>query len=175
MTVLRICKFGEDVLARKADPVTAWNEELERLVRDMEATMHEARGVGLAANQIGLATNLAIIDLNADSQKSELWVLTNPELVESSGSIKEEEGCLSIPDVTAMVERPERVVVKYQDLRGDEKFIEGSGLLARALCHELDHLAGTLFPSRIPGMRGDLLKRRVRKMAQSGEWDEVVP
>ena len=78
MTVLRICKFGEDVLARKADPVTAWNEELERLVRDMEATMHEARGVGLAANQIGLATNLAIIDLNPDSQKSELWVLTNP-------------------------------------------------------------------------------------------------
>lgn len=175
MTVLRICKFGEDILARKADPVTAWNEELERLVLDMEATMHQARGVGLAANQVGVAKDLAIIDLSPDTQKSELWVLTNPVIVESSGSIKEEEGCLSIPDVTAIVERPERVVVRFQDLRGDEKFIEGSGLLARALCHELDHLAGTLFPQRIPGMRGDLLKRRLRKMSQAGEWDEVVP
>lgn len=175
MSVLRICKFGEDVLARKADPVTAWDEELERLVRNMEETMHQAQGVGLAANQVGIARDLAILDLNPGTQKSELWVLTNPEIVESTGSIKEEEGCLSIPGVTAIVERPEKVVVRFRDLRGDEKFIEGSGLLARALCHELDHLNGTLFPQRIPGMRGDLLKRRVRKMSQTGEWDDVVP
>ncbi len=175
MSVLRICKFGDPVLAHRTDPVKAWNEELERLVRDMEETMHAARGIGLAANQVGIAQQLAIIDLAPGTQKSELWVLTNPEIVESSGSIKEEEGCLSIPGFTEVVERPEKVVVKFRDLRGDEQFIEGSGLLARALCHELDHLDGTLFPQRIRGMRGELVRKRVKKAAQAGEWEEVFP
>ena len=175
MSVLRICKFGEAVLARKTERVESWDDTLERLVRDMEETMHAARGVGLAANQVGVARRLAIIDLAPATDKSELWVLANPEIVEAHGTVKDEEGCLSIPNFTCPVERPERVVVRYTDPRGDEKFIEGSGLLARALCHEIDHLDGMLFPQRIPGMRGDLAKRRVRKLSQSGEWDDVVP
>jgi peptide deformylase len=175
MSVLRICKWGEDVLNKRTDPVTAWNEELERIVREMEATMHAARGIGLAANQVGIGKQLAILDLAPGTQKSELWVLTNPEIVEASGSIKEEEGCLSIPGFTEIVERPEKVVVRFLDLAGEEKFIEGSGLLARALCHELDHLDGTLFPARIRGMRGDLVRKRVKKAAKSGEWEEVFP
>ena len=175
MSVLRICKFGEEVLNRKTDPVTAWNEELEKIVREMEETMHAAHGIGLAANQVGLALNMAIIDLAPDTQKSELWVLTNPEIVESSGSIKESEGCLSIPGVYEIVERPEKVVVKFQDAEGQEKFIEGSGLLARALCHEIDHLNGMVFPQRIKGLRGDLVKRQVRKLQKSGEWEKVEP
>lgn len=175
MSVLRICKFGEDVLNRKTDPVTAWNEELERIVRDMEETMHAAHGIGLAANQVGIGRRLAIIDLAPGTQKSELWVLTNPEVVETSGAIKDEEGCLSIPGFTELVERPENVVVRFRDLAGDEKFIEGSGLLARALCHELDHLEGTLFPQRILGLRGDLVRKRVKKAAKSGEFDDAEP
>jgi peptide deformylase len=175
VSVLRICKFGEEVLNRKTDPVTAWNEELERIVREMEETMHAARGIGLAANQVGLGKRLAILDLNPGTQKSELWVLTNPEIVETAGAVKDEEGCLSIPGFTEIVERPEKVVVRFQDLAGEEKFIEGSGLLARALCHELDHLEGTLFPMRIRGMRGDLVRKRVKKAAKSGEWEEVYP
>jgi peptide deformylase len=175
MAVMRICKFGEEVLNKRTDPVTAWNEELERIVREMEETMHAARGIGLAANQVGLAKQLAIIDLAPGTQKSELWVLTNPEIVEATGAVKEEEGCLSIPGFTEMVERPEKVVVRFHDLAGDEKFIEASGLMARALCHELDHLDGTLFPQRIRGMRGDLVRKRVKKAAKSGEWEEVFP
>jgi peptide deformylase len=173
--VLRICKFGEDVLARKTELISAWDDELELLVRDMEETMHAARGVGLAANQVGIGRRLAIIDLEPGTAQSHLWVLRNPEIVESSGSIKDDEGCLSIPGLSAPVDRPERVVVRYIDQRGDEQFVEGEGLLARALCHEIDHLNGMLFPQRIPGMRGDLFKRRVKKMSKSGEWDEVVP
>ena len=175
MSVLRIVKFGEDVLARKAEPVHSWDDELEKLVRDMEETMHAARGIGLAANQVGVGRRLAIIDLGPAGERSELWVIANPEIVEAHGTVKDEEGCLSIPGLTAPVDRPERVVVKFTDPRGEEKFIEGSGLLARALCHEIDHLNGTLFPQRIPGVRGDLFKRRLRKMAKNGEWDDVEP
>ena len=175
MTTLPIVKFGHEALSHAADPVTTWDEELEKLVRDMEETMLAARGVGLAANQVGLPQSLAIIDLNPGTQSSELWVLTNPEIVETSGALKEEEGCLSIPGVTAMVERPEKVVVRFHDLRGDEKYIEGTGLLARALCHELDHLAGMLFPQRILGMRGDLLRSRVKKLLREEAWKDVYP
>lgn len=175
MSVLRICKFGEDVLNRKTEPVTAWNEELEKIVREMEETMHAARGIGLAANQVGMSKQLAIIDLSPGTLNSELWVLTNPEIVEATGSVKDEEGCLSIPGFTEIVERPEKVVVRFQDLAGEEKFIEGSGLLARALCHELDHLDGTLFPQRILGLRGELVRKRVKKAARGGEWEEVFP
>ena len=175
MSVLPIVKFGHDVLSRKTEPVAAWGDELERLVRDMEETMHAARGIGLAANQVCLSMRLAIIDLEPATERSELWVLANPEIVESSGIVKESEGCLSIPGVFELVERPERVVVRYQELRGDEKVVEGTGLLARALCHEIDHLNGLLFPQRIRGLRGDLVKRRVKKMARSGQFDEVHP
>ena len=175
MAVLCIVKYGEEVLSTKTQAISTWDERLEQLVRDMEETMHAARGIGLAANQVGLSTRLAIIDLEPGGEKSLLWVLTNPEIVESSGTLKESEGCLSIPGVFELVERPEKVVVRYQDLRGDEKFVEGSGLLARALCHELDHLNGTLFPQRITGLRGDLVRRRVRKLARTGDWDESYP
>lgn len=175
MPVLPIVKYGNAALTRRAAPVTSWDERLEQLVREMEETMHAAHGVGLAANQVGRPDDLAIIDLNPGTQSSELWVLTNPEIVEASGCIKEEEGCLSIPGFTALVERPERVVVKFRDLRGDEKFIEGSGLLARALCHELDHLAGMLFPQRIGGVRGDLARSRVKKLAREDAWKDVFP
>lgn len=175
MSILPIVKAGHLALARKTEEITSWDERLEQLVRDMQETMMAAHGIGLAANQVGVTQNLAIIDLNPGTTSSELWVMTNPELVESKGAIKEEEGCLSIPGLTAIVERPEKVVVRFRDLRGDEKFIEGSGLLARALCHELDHLAGMLFPQRIRGVRGDLVRSKVKKMARDEAWKDVYP
>src|SRR5688500_3740832 len=138
MSVLRVVKFGDDVLARRCAPVAKWDDDLAKLVRDMEETMHAARGIGLAANQVGIPASLAIIDLAPATDTSELWVLTNPEIVETSGSIKDQEGCLSIPGVYETVERPEKVVVRFQDLEGQEQFVEGTGLMARALCHEID-------------------------------------
>ena len=175
MTVMRIVKLGADVLARKTDPVTSWDEGLARLVTDMEQTMHAARGIGLAANQVGLPLALAIIDLDPGGPESHLWVLTNPEIVESDGAVKDDEGCLSIPSLSAIVERADRVVARYRDLAGEEQHVEGTGLMARALCHEIDHLNGFLFTQRIPGVRGDLVRRRARKMQRSGDWDDVTP
>jgi len=175
VAVLRITKLGEDVLARPCEPVTAWDERLEAVVADMVETMHAARGVGLAANQVGLSLQLAIIDIAPDSPESKLWVLTNPEILEVEGGVREEEGCLSIPGLAAPLERPERVVARFQDLKGEWQQVEGTGLMARALCHEIDHLQGRLFIQRISGIRGDMVRRRAKRMARSGEWEDVHP
>lgn len=175
MTVMRICKLGDEVLGRPTSPVEDWGDDLQRLVADMEETMHAAQGVGLAANQVGLSLRLAIIDVAPGTQESHLWVLTNPEIVEAEGDQKEEEGCLSVPGLAALVERPARVVARYQDLDGAWQEIEGTGLLARALCHEIDHLDGKLFIQRIAGLRGDMVRRRARKMSRDGSWDDVHP
>ncbi|MEM7248780.1 MAG: peptide deformylase [Acidobacteriota bacterium] len=172
MSILKIVTMGHEALTKEAEPVTDWGDRLELLVRDMQETMLFARGVGLAANQVGLPDNLTIIDINAGTSKSELFVLTNPEIVESSGQVKEEEGCLSIPGFMVEVVRPEKVVVKYQDERSDEQFIEASGLMARALCHELDHLNGRLFIENLKGLKGDMARRKAKKMQRRGEFDD---
>lgn len=175
MTVMRICKMGEEVLARPTAPVTEWGEDLRRLVADMEETMHAAHGVGLAANQVGLSLRLAIIDVAPGTAESKLWILVNPEIVETDGVQKDEEGCLSVPGLGAPVERPARVVARFQDLEGRWQSVEGTGLMARALCHETDHLDGKLFVQRIPGLRGDMVRRKARKMMREGVFDEVTP
>jgi peptide deformylase len=175
VAVLPIVKMGHDALARRAEPVTDWGDWLQDLVRDMVETMNAAHGVGLAANQVGLPHDLAIIDVAAGTSESSLLVLTNAEILELSGEVKEEEGCLSIPGLVAEVARPERAVVRCRDEHGDERIVEGEGLLARALCHEIDHLHGKLFIQRIPGVRGDLVRRRARKMRKSGDWEDVYP
>lgn len=175
MAILPIVKMGHERLGLRAEPVTDWGDWLQELVRDMVETMNAAHGVGLAANQVGLPHDLAIIDVDAGTSESSLIVLTNPEIVETSGTVKEEEGCLSIPGLTAEVERPARVVARYQDEHGVERTIEGEGLLAKALVHEIDHLNGILYVQRIKGVRGDLVRRRARKMRDRGEWEDVYP
>ena len=128
MAILPIVKMGHEQLAKRAEPVTDWGDWLLELVRDMTETMHAANGVGLAANQVGLPHDLAIIDVHAGTSESDLIILTNAEIVETSGSIKEEEGCLSVPGLSAEVVRPERVVARFQDAAGIEPAIEADGL-----------------------------------------------
>lgn len=175
LTILRIEKLGSEVLGHETEPITAWDEELRSLVEDMQETMLAARGVGLAANQVGISRRVAIIDLAPGTEESELHVLTNPEILETDGAIREDEGCLSVPGLTAIVERPERVVARYRDLEGVEREMEGTGLMARALCHEIDHLNGMLYVQRVPGIRGDMLRRKARKMQRQGAWEDVHP
>src|SRR6185503_7987741 len=119
-----------------------------------------APGIGLAAPQIGVAVKLAVIDVSGGKRGGELITLINPEFVERDGMQLEEEGCLSVPGFNATVPRPARVVVRAQDREGAVRSIEGTGLLARALQHELDHLDGTLFIDRLRGIKRDLILRK---------------
>ena len=146
MAVLRITKHGELVLKKPSAPVdfAAIKEDLPKLLRDMWATMYSVRGVGLAAPQIGLNIRLSIIDVRPDNKPQRL-VLINPEIVSLSGSITDEEGCLSVPGVYAKVKRSTRARVRALDERGQPWEMTGDGLLARAFQHEIDHLDGKLF------------------------------
>ncbi|HUL72995.1 MAG TPA: peptide deformylase [Vicinamibacterales bacterium] len=165
-----IVRYGEPALTRPAAPVTEFDESLARLIDDMVDTMYAAPGVGLAAPQVGVPLRVAVIDLSVGKRGGELITLVNPEFVERDGMQLEDEGCLSLPGFTATVARPAHAVVRAKDRHGQERIIEGSGLLARALQHEMDHLDGLLFLDRLRGVKRDLIVRKVRKLQRTGKW-----
>ncbi|MBI5244512.1 MAG: peptide deformylase [Elusimicrobia bacterium] len=152
--VLRITKQGEPILKKAAQPVDfgALKKDLPRLLRDMWSTMYAAKGVGLAAPQVGLALRLAVIDVKPEG-KSERLVLINPEIVSREGAVVQEEGCLSLPGVYVKLKRHSIVRVKAFDERGEPWERTAEGLLARALEHEVDHLDGKLFIDRLDMVR----------------------
>jgi peptide deformylase len=170
MAVLPIRKYGDPVLRDPAEPVTVIDESIHRLVDDMIDTMYAAPGVGLAANQVGVSKRLMVIDLSVGEEPGEVYVMINPEIVESEGEITEEEGCLSIPDFVEIVTRPERVLVRYLDREGVEREMWGEELMARAICHEIDHLNGTLFIDYLRGLKKDRILKRIQKLSKRGEW-----
>lgn len=157
-------------MEKVCSPVVHFDEELRTLVRDMLETMYAAPGVGLAANQIGFDLRLIVIDITGGQEEGQQIILANPEVVYQEGVQREEEGCLSVPDFTAVVERPYKVRVIGQDLEGNSIEKYGEGLLARALCHEIDHINGVLYLDRISAFRRDLIKRKIRKLVKAGEW-----
>ncbi len=165
-----IHKYGAPTLQSLAAPVPAVDADVQRTVDDMVDTMYAAPGIGLAAPQIGIPLRIAVIDLSVGKRGGELVVLVNPEFVDREGMQLEEEGCLSVPGFTATVPRPARVSVRALDRSGASRVVEGTGLLARALQHEMDHLDGRLFLSRIRGLKRDLIVRRIRKLERAGRW-----
>jgi len=165
-----ILKYGEAALHEKARPVEAITPEVERLIDDMIETMYAAPGVGLAATQIGVSWRVFVVDTSVGRDPKGLIVMVNPEFVERDGMQLEEEGCLSVPGFNATVVRPSRVVVKGLDRSGAEHQVDGSGLLARAFQHEMDHLDGTLFVDRLRGIKRDLIVRKIRKLTRAGKW-----
>jgi len=165
-----ILKYGDSPLHEAAQPVDAITPEIDRLVNDMIETMYAAPGIGLAAPQVGVPLRLFVVDLSAGRDPNGLNVLINPEFVEVEGVQLEEEGCLSLPGFNATVVRPSRIVVKSLDRNGTEQTIEGTGLLARAFQHEMDHLDGALFVDRLRGIKRDMIVRRIKKLARSGKW-----
>jgi peptide deformylase len=168
--VLPIRKYGDDVLRRPAEPVTEIDATLQKLIDDMVDTMYAAPGVGLAANQVGVSLRLMLIDLSVGKRPEELHVFINPEMIEAEGEITEEEGCLSIPDFVEVVTRPERVKLRFLDRNGVEREMWGDGLMARAMCHEIDHLNGTLFVDHLRGFKKDRILKKISKLAKSGMW-----
>jgi peptide deformylase len=165
-----ILRYGDGVLHAPATPVERFDTSLHALLRDMTETMYAAPGVGLAAPQIGVPLRVFVIDLSVGKGHGELIELVNPEFVTCEGLQLEEEGCLSLPGFEATVVRPSRAVVRGFDRDGLEKVVEGTGLLARALQHEMDHLEGSLFVDRLRGIRRDLIVRKVQKLRRTGKW-----
>lgn len=175
MAIRRIVKFGDPVLETPTQLVKEITDEIRTLVADMIETMYAAPGVGLAATQVGVPLRVAVIDITVGEDPDALLVMINPEVIAQSGAQTEEEGCLSIPGYTEYVQRPERATIRALDLDGREFTKEGEGLLARAFCHETDHLDGTLYIHRLSGIKKSLITKRVKKAARDGEWEEVYP
>ncbi len=144
MAIRQIRYVGDPILRKKSREVTEVSERIRTLIEDMIDTMYENKGVGLAAPQVGVLRRVVVIDIGDGPIK-----LINPEIIETEGEYIDIEGCLSVPNRAGTVKRPERVKVKYLDETGEEKTIEGTGLLAKALCHEIDHLNGILFIDKI--------------------------
>jgi peptide deformylase len=171
MSIRPIVRYGEPVLHSKAAPVERIDDEVRALLADMVETMYAAPGIGLAAPQIGVSLRAIVIDLSVGEDKSQLIKLVNPEMLEREGEQRLEEGCLSIPGYGGAPPRPARVKVRGHDPEGHERVLEGTELLARAFCHEIDHLDGLVFVDRLSPLKRDLMKRRLRKRAREG-WED---
>ena len=165
-----IVRYGDEVLRQPADDVVEITADLRSLIDDMIETMYAAPGVGLAAPQVGVPLRVFVADPSVGRNPDDLVVLVNPAVVEEEGVQSEEEGCLSVPGFAAKVRRPSRLVVRGLDRDGEPHEVEGTGLLARALQHELDHLDGSLFLDRLRGLQRELIVRRIHKLQRTGKW-----
>jgi peptide deformylase len=169
--VYPIVKYGQRVLELPGEPITEFDTpELHKLIDDMFESMYAAKGVGLAATQIGVGKRIAVIDTSNGEDTAAKVVLINPEILDKEGAQTGEEGCLSIPGFREQVTRSNKVTVKAQDAKGEWFEKTGEGLLARAFQHETDHLNGTLYITHISPLKRDLIRRKIRKMQKLGEW-----
>jgi peptide deformylase len=165
-----LVKYGAAALHRPSQRVDAITPEIQTLIDDMIETMYAAPGVGLAAPQVNVPLRLFVVDISVGRNAADLMVFVNPEFVERDGMQLEEEGCLSVPGFTATVARPARAVVRGQDRAGVDRTVEGTGLLARAFQHEMDHLDGRLFVDHLRGIKRDVIVRKIQKLTRAGEW-----
>jgi peptide deformylase len=165
-----IVKYGDPVLETPAKPVETFDEKLAELVADMFESMYAAQGVGLAAPQVGRGLRLSVIDVTVGKNPEAKIVIANPEIIHTEGEQREEEGCLSVPGFRGHVVRPQFVTVRAQDATGKQFEMRGEGLLARAFCHEIDHLYGTLFITHLSMLKRDMIRRKIRKLQKAGDW-----
>ncbi len=169
--VYPIVKYGQPVLESQAETITEFNTpELNKLLDDMFESMYAARGVGLAAPQIGIGKRIAVIDITSGEDESQKLVLINPEIIKTEGSQTGEEGCLSLPTFRETVTRPKKVTIRAQDGKGKVYEMTGEDLLARAFLHETDHLHGKLYINHISPLKRDLIRRKIRKLQKANEW-----
>ncbi len=170
--VRKILKYGEPVLEKKAEPVTEFDTpELHELVSDMWETMYAAKGVGLAAPQVGISRRISVIDVSIGENETDKIVIINPEIVTREGKQTGEEGCLSIPGFREPVTRANQVTVRAKNARGEDIELSGQELLARAFQHEIDHLNGILFINHLSALKRDIIRRKIKKLQKAGEWD----
>lgn len=170
MAIRDIVKYGDPRLVARNEPVTEFGPSLDSLVRDLLDTCWAAPGYGLAAPQIGVNRQIAVVDLSVGKDPSQVIILINPRVVDASGQIRDEEGCLSFPEIVEIVERPEEVHLEAADQEGKVRTIGATDLLARAFCHEVDHLDSRLFIDRMSTLKKGLVLRKVLKRQKKGAW-----
>jgi len=168
--IYAIVKYGDPILEKPTNVISKFDAELAELAEDMFATMYAAQGIGLAAPQIGKSIRLAVVDVTSGKNPEAKIVLVNPEIIHGEGEKREEEGCLSIPGFRGYVIRPQFVTIKAQDAKGESFEIRGEDLLARAFCHEIDHLNGILFLQHLSMLKRDMIRRKIKKLRKQGEW-----
>ena len=167
MAILTIFTYPHPILREKSVPVTEFDQDLAQLAADMADTMYAAPGVGLAANQIGVARQLLVYDPEPDQEIRDYRVLVNPRIVRAEGEDLGDEGCLSVRELCSEVKRAWKVVVEAQDLEGRPLTIEAEDFPARVLQHEIDHLNGILFIDRIGPLKRTLYKKKLKKLLQA--------
>ena len=165
-----IVRYGDRTLQNPAEDVPEITPEIQTLITDMIETMHAESGVGLAAPQIGIPFRIFVADPSGGHDENQLVVMVNPEWIEQRGTQREDEGCLSLPGFSAPVPRPLHATVRGLDRNGTSRDIEGTGILARAFGHEMDHLDGSLFLDYLRGIRRDMMLRKIKKLRRSGKW-----
>jgi peptide deformylase len=169
--VYPIVKFGDPVLEHEAETVIEFDTpELNQFLADMFESMYAAKGVGLAAPQIGVSRKISVIDVSNGERAEDKLVLINPTIIKVEGKQVGEEGCLSVPGFREQVRRAKRVTIRALNVKGEPFEKTGEDLLARAFLHETDHLHGRLYLSHISALKRDLLKRKIRKLQRAGEW-----
>ena len=170
MTLLDIVKYGDPVLERPGEAVSEFDAKLKRLVSDMFETMYSARGVGLAAPQIGVSKRLFVMDCSGGRDPEERVALVNPVVLSVEGEQTGDEGCLSFPGIFFPVRRSLRAVVRAQDLNGEEFEFDGLDLEARCMLHETDHCDGIVFIDRTTPLKRELVRRKIRRLEKQGRW-----
>ncbi len=167
MAIRPIVKYGSPVLRETSRPVDDITPEVKALVADMTATLRGIRGLGLAAVQVGVPLRLFVVDISAIDITAETKVFINPEIVETSGEVEFEEGCLSFPGIYQTLTRPNEVTVRAFGVDGQQFTLRADGLLARAILHEYDHLDGVLFIDHFPSVSRALVDRKLKRLAKS--------
>lgn len=170
MSLLKIVLYPEPVLHAVGKPVTEFNAALKQLVEDMFETMYEAGGVGLAAPQVGVSQRVFVMDCTPREEGAQKAAVINPQIIIVEGAQTGEEGCLSFPGIFQKVQRNARVVVRGQDVDGNEIEIDGTDLTARCILHETDHCDGIVFLDRMTPLKREFAKRKIKKMQKTGEW-----
>jgi peptide deformylase len=169
MAILPIRIYPDPVLRVKCRRIEQFDAGLRKLAADMVETMHAAPGVGLAAPQVGFELRLAVVDVSVGEDASLLKILVNPEIVRREGLEAEVEGCLSLPGINDKVDRPLTIIVQAQNLEGQPFELAAEGFMARAICHEVDHLDGILFTDHLRGLRRERTRRQLRRLAEEQE------
>jgi peptide deformylase len=170
MALLEIVKYGDPVLERVGEPVTEFDDKLRKLVSDMFETMYEARGVGLAAPQVGVSKRLFVMDCSGGHDPEARVALVNPVVLRVEGDQTGDEGCLSFPGIFFPVKRSLRAVVRAQDLNGEEFEFDGMELEARCMLHETDHCDGIVFLDRTTPLKRELARRKIKRLQKRGTW-----